>query len=292
MKFRMRFLGKGKSWFWQTHLGAATAFALFVLHILAFHLVVRGQQNASEEQVKAAYLLNFAKLAQWPDGALPDGPSPLFICVSGGDEPFLEALKEMVAGKLAATHPLEVKSVSSAGEMKACHMVFFRASEKKRAQVIIQALTQTGLLLIGEDDAFLRQGGMINLVKDHGSIRFEIDFETLGRSQIHLSSKIITLAKSTSGVSSKASQEVTVETARQLAHSVAPEYPVLAERIKLSGTAQVKVLVERDGTVKEVEIVGGHPLLAEALARAVKQWKYQPAAKETTEVVKFSFSPN
>jgi outer membrane biosynthesis protein TonB len=52
------------------------------------------------------------------------------------------------------------------------------------------------------------------------------------------------------------------------------------------------VLVERDGTVKEVEIVGGHPLLAEALARAVKQWKYQPAAKETTEVVKFSFSPN
>ncbi len=30
-------------------------------------------------------------------------------------------------------------------------------------------------------------------------------------------------------------------------------------------------------------------MLADALARAVKQWKYQPAPKETMEVVKFSF---
>jgi len=41
----------------------------------------------------------------------------------------------------------------------------------------------------------------------------------------------------------------------------------------------------------KVTILGGHPLLADALARAVKQWKYQPAPKETMEVVKFSFAP-
>jgi protein TonB len=61
--------------------------------------------------------------------------------------------------------------------------------------------------------------------------------------------------------------------------------------MKLSGTAQVSVLVKRDGTVKEVKILGGHPLLVDALVRAVKQWKYQPGSKETVEVVKFSFGP-
>ena len=43
--------------------------------------------------------------------------------------------------------------------------------------------------------------------------------------------------------------------------------------------------------VKEVKIMGGHPLLADALARAAMQWKYQPASKETVETVKFSFGP-
>jgi len=61
--------------------------------------------------------------------------------------------------------------------------------------------------------------------------------------------------------------------------------------MKLTGTAQVQALVKPDGTVKEVTIVGGHPLLADALAQAVKHWKYQPASKETVELVKFSFGP-
>jgi outer membrane biosynthesis protein TonB len=61
--------------------------------------------------------------------------------------------------------------------------------------------------------------------------------------------------------------------------------------MKLTGTAQVQALVRPDGTVKEVKVLGGHPLLVDALARAVKQWKYQPGPTETLEVVKFSFGP-
>jgi len=50
-------------------------------------------------------------------------------------------------------------------------------------------------------------------------------------------------------------------------------------------------VVKPDGTVKEVKVLGGHPLLADALVRAVMQWKYQAASKETMEIVKFSFGP-
>jgi TonB family protein len=286
----MHFSDKDGSLPWHPPRRAALGLGLA---LLAFQFLALGQQNATEDQVKAAYLLNFAKLAEWPRHSWPDGPSPLVIGVSGGNGEFLAVLEAVVAGKIIGAHLLVVKSASSVEDMKSCHIVFFRASERKHTQAAIEALAQSGVLFVGEDESFLRQGGMINLVRDHGSVHFEVNAEALDRAEIHFSSKILALAKAGYG-----SQPTTapgspppVGTARRLERSSPPEYPAIAERMKLAGTAQVQALVKPDGAVKEVKILGGHPLLADALARAVKQWKYQPAPRETMEVVKFSFGP-
>ncbi len=53
----------------------------------------------------------------------------------------------------------------------------------------------------------------------------------------------------------------------------------------------MQALVRRDGTVKEVKVIGGHPLLAEAVMQAVMKWRYEPGTKETVVLVKVSFSP-
>jgi len=98
------------------------------------------------------------------------------------------------------------------------------------------------------------------------------------------------LAKS-SGAAPATASNAPGETGRRLEHSAPPEYPAIAEKLKLTGTVQVQALVKADGTVTDVTVLGGHPLLADALVRAVKQWKYQPAQKETMEVVKYSFTP-
>ena len=72
----------------QTELALLIGFAILALPLPA----VAQKPSASEDQVKAALLLNFAKLAEWPRQALPDGPSPLVIGVNGGDEEFLNVL--------------------------------------------------------------------------------------------------------------------------------------------------------------------------------------------------------
>lgn len=290
MKLRIHFSSKDESapsrpWF-SAALGIGFA-------LLSLQLVALGQQpNATEDQVKAAYLLNFAKLAEWPLHALPDDPSPLVVGVSGADEEFINVLKAVVAGKTIGTHVLVVRPVSSVDEMKSCHIVFFRASERKHSQAAIEGVAQAGVLFVGEDESFLRQGGMINLVRDHGSVRFEVNSDALDRSQIHFSSKILALAKGSYGPSHASAQESPppVVATRRLERSAPPEYPEIAERMKLTGTVQVQAMVKPDGSVKEVRILGGHPLLADALAHAVMQWKYQAAPRETVEVVKFSFS--
>lgn len=269
--------------------------AFLAFPLLAFHFAALGQQSATqsatEDQVKAAYLLNFAKLAEWPHQSLPDSSSPLVIGVSGASEDFLNVLRAVVSEKIVGSHVLVVRPVNSPADAKSCEIVFFRASAGKHAHAQLADLPQAGVLSVGEDDSFLRQGGMINLVRDHGSVRFEVNADALDRSAIHFSAKILALAKGGYESTQSATSTAPVGTSRPIDRSVPPEYPELARNMNLKGTAQVEAVVRPDGTVKDVRILGGHPLLADALARAVKQWRYQPAARQTTELVKFTFDP-
>jgi TonB family protein len=262
------------------------------LALLTFHLLALGQQpNATEDQVKAAYLFNFAKLGEWPHSALPDGSSPLVIGVSGGDEEFLHALKDVVTGKIIGNHRLVFRTVTTEQDMKSCQIVFFRASARKPARSAIADLTLAGVLLVGEDESFLRQGGMINLVRENGSVRFEVSPDALERSQIHFSQKTLAMARSGDEHSPPITTSLPGDGGRRVERTVAPEYPAIAMRMNLTGTVQVRAFVKPDGSVNDVKVVGGHPLLADAVVRAVLQWKYQPAPHETQEPVKFTFGP-
>src|SRR5215467_2166828 len=81
------------------------------------------------------------------------------------------------------------------------------------------------------------------------------------------------------------------EAGRKIKTRVAPEYPELAKRLRVYGVARVKFIVTPEGTVKEVHEVGGNPVLVAALTQAVKQWKYEPSARETVVEVKATFPP-
>jgi len=68
-----------------------------------------------------------------------------------------------------------------------------------------------------------------------------------------------------------------------------PEYPQIAARMQLHGTVKLKAFINPDGSVRRVEYIGGHPLLAESAVTSVKTWKYEPASKETNQIVEVKF---
>ncbi len=78
---------------------------------------------------------------------------------------------------------------------------------------------------------------------------------------------------------------------RKVVNRVPPTYPVIARTMGLRGTVKVEATVLANGNVKLVEIKGGHPVLAEAAADAVRKWKYAPATHETKEPVTVKFEP-
>ncbi len=59
----------------------------------------------------------------------------------------------------------------------------------------------------------------------------------------------------------------------------------------LQGTVKIEAVVSPDGTVKETQIKGGHPVLAQAAVNSVRHWKWEPAAHESHETVEVKFAP-
>jgi TonB family protein len=82
------------------------------------------------------------------------------------------------------------------------------------------------------------------------------------------------------------------EISRKVKDKVAPEYPELARRMKITGVVKIQITVAPNGTVKNIKLVGGHPILANVAMETIKKWRYEPASVETTGIVEFRFEPN
>jgi periplasmic protein TonB len=61
-----------------------------------------------------------------------------------------------------------------------------------------------------------------------------------------------------------------------LIHDVAPTYPPEAGRARIEGTVVLLAVIGKDGTVRDVQVMRGVPVLAQAAIDAVKQWRYRP----------------
>jgi TonB family protein len=81
------------------------------------------------------------------------------------------------------------------------------------------------------------------------------------------------------------------ELPRKAKLKVEPAYPDVARRMSIGGTVRLAVIVAPNGTVKSSKPVGGHPLLVNAAMDAIRRWRFEPAATESSGIVEFKFQP-
>lgn len=82
------------------------------------------------------------------------------------------------------------------------------------------------------------------------------------------------------------------ESDRKLISRVEPEYPDQLKKLYIGGVVRVEAQVAPNGTVKNVKLLGGNPILGQSTMKAVKTWKYAPAAAEEMIIVKWEFDPH
>jgi periplasmic protein TonB len=61
-----------------------------------------------------------------------------------------------------------------------------------------------------------------------------------------------------------------------LIQKVQPQYPTVARLMHVSGTVRLRAIIGKDGSVSQLEVLSGNPLLAQAAVAAVREWRYRP----------------
>jgi len=61
-----------------------------------------------------------------------------------------------------------------------------------------------------------------------------------------------------------------------LIHKVQPNYPPLARQARIQGAVILQAEISKNGTIENLHVISGHPMLAPAALDAVKQWRYKP----------------
>jgi hypothetical protein len=151
-------------------------------------------QAMDEYQVKAAFVFNFAKFVEWPAQAFKTPNDPIVICAIG-HTPLGKALEEVIHSKSIEGRSIVFRQVSDAEGANACQVLFVVTAERKHFRSLCPSLKLTGLLSVGETDGFARDGGVINFKLDDGRVRFEINVDAAEREQLHISSKLLSLAQ-------------------------------------------------------------------------------------------------
>jgi TonB family protein len=76
---------------------------------------------------------------------------------------------------------------------------------------------------------------------------------------------------------------------RKVIRRVQPEYPAILKDARIGGVVRLNAKVLANGTVANIQVLGGNPILAESAVKAVMTWKYAPAASSSNEMIIFNF---
>lgn len=152
----------------------------------------------SEEQVKAAFVYNFAKFIEWPAGTFKDASEPILVGVVG-DGRFGDILDETLRGKLVQGRPVTVKHFPDS-HVERCQILVVADG---RSTDVLSRLGTTATLTVGDGSDFTRSGGMIGFAVEDRRVRFDVNLEALRRAQLKPSSQLLKVARVVEGSSSQ-----------------------------------------------------------------------------------------
>jgi hypothetical protein len=168
------------------------------LFLLALGFVppsVSAPVNAASQvaKLKAAYLVNFAKYVEWPSNQ-PGGTQGVVRIAVVGDNAFADLIERTAAGRLTNTPPIVVSRVRDLEDIQSPHILYVPPSEGPRLKAILETVKGMPTLTVGEDEDFMKQGGMIYFVLVRDELRFSIDLELAESAELTVRSRMLEVA--------------------------------------------------------------------------------------------------
>jgi hypothetical protein len=151
-------------------------------------------------QVKAAFLVNFPKYVDWPSAVVAETNSPITVAIFGDDNVAGEFENMIQGGRTISGRPVRLKRITKEEQIGAdCQIVFIASSERQRVPAILEKVKGTGILTVGENEDFLQQGGIVNLVHRDRKIRLQINLDAAREAHLKISTRLLVAADMVKG---------------------------------------------------------------------------------------------
>jgi len=174
--------------------GAASCVAAGVALLFLAAASGSNARQVGEYEVKAAFLLNFAKFVEWPPQAFQDSKGPFVIGIVG-DDPFGDTLQQVVKGQTAQRRRIEIHHFKLAEDFGNCHLLFVSDSLAAQTDHILMRLQGRPVLTASEKEEFVRQGGVIGFALVDKSVRFDVNPQAAAAVDLKISSKLLAVAR-------------------------------------------------------------------------------------------------
>lgn len=150
-------------------------------------------QAVPENEMKAAYVFNFTVFTQWPQEALAAG-AMIHVCANPASAllPALAALND----KVVNGHKVAIRPYATPAAARGCHVLVLEGRDRERWTLIKRELAGAAVLTVSDDSAISADGAVIGLIVDNQRIGFDVDMAAARSAQLHLSSKLLRLARS------------------------------------------------------------------------------------------------
>ncbi|NTV50995.1 MAG: YfiR family protein [Geobacteraceae bacterium] len=149
-----------------------------------------------ENQIKAVFVLNFAKLAEWPIG-IADDNSTFTIAILGKapSSAFVKTLQSQTVHGVKVS----VRHIDEVGEAKGARLLYISGTERRQLPRIMRELGNQSILTVSDITGFCEAGGMIGLVPVQNRLGFDINIVPVRKSRLTLSSQLLKLARTIVG---------------------------------------------------------------------------------------------
>jgi hypothetical protein len=141
--------------------------------------------------VQASYIYNIAKLVEWKEPMMKNGP--FVISVLGSSNLYQELVKKY-AEKSIGKQNIEVRKLPKSAEIEPCHILFVGQSEISLLPVIFRNLEKRSTLVITEYPDALEDGSVVNFVRVDRTLKYELSVPNARKHKLEVGSTLVQLA--------------------------------------------------------------------------------------------------
>lgn len=144
----------------------------------------------TEYEMKAFFMVNFARFVDWPDGADPAGGAVISLGILGKD-PFGPAL-DLYSGQLVKGQKIVIRRSRELKDLMDCRILFIGEASPDLLRILKESKDRS-VLTFGESEDFIRMGGMVRFLMEDKKVQMQVNRRAYTEARLKISSHLLAI---------------------------------------------------------------------------------------------------